>query len=54
MTSTIVTSTEPGRDPEDTGRGLGRRRFLGYVLGGSTLITAAEPSFAGSATADGM
>ncbi|VXC31901.1 molybdopterin cofactor-binding domain-containing protein [Nocardioides sp. AX2bis] len=53
MTSTISSNL----DEQDEGAGVTgfrRRRFLGYVLGGSTLIAAAELSFAGSATADGI
>ncbi|GAA0979606.1 Isoquinoline 1-oxidoreductase subunit beta [Nocardioides aquaticus] len=51
MTSTTV---QPAEHPDESGRGLGRRRFLGYVLGGSTLVTAADLSLGRAAHAAGI
>lgn len=40
--------------PEGGGPGLGRRRFLGFVLAAPTLVAAAELGSAGRAVADGI
>ncbi|WP_300642530.1 molybdopterin cofactor-binding domain-containing protein [Nocardioides sp.] len=42
MTETAASTTDSGGDAERARPSLDRRRFVGYVLGGSTLITAAS------------
>lgn len=50
---TTRAGAEPAR-PESAARGIGRRRFLGYVLAAPTLATAAEIGAASGAAADGI
>ncbi|GGS39816.1 molybdopterin cofactor-binding domain-containing protein [Streptomyces griseoviridis] len=49
-----MTDAEPTSPPEPAGHSVGRRRFLGYVLAGPTLVTAAGLAPAPAARADGI
>ena len=51
--SDTTSSTETADNARD-GSGLGRRHFLGYVVGGATLIAAADFAAPSRAYADGI